>query len=76
MKAIDRLFTKIINSTTQFIIPVFQRDKGLKSYGIFPALLPADVVASMYGDGEHVSFASVRDGAQVFLEALCETVSR
>jgi predicted transport protein len=26
MKAIDRPFTKIINGTTQFIIPVFQRD--------------------------------------------------
>ncbi|HUW74886.1 MAG TPA: DUF262 domain-containing protein [Methyloceanibacter sp.] len=26
MKAIDRNFTKIINGTTQFIIPVFQRD--------------------------------------------------
>ena len=26
MKAIDRQFAKIINGTTQFIIPVFQRD--------------------------------------------------
>lgn len=26
MKAIDRLFTEIINGTTQFVIPVFQRD--------------------------------------------------
>jgi uncharacterized protein with ParB-like and HNH nuclease domain/predicted transport protein len=26
MKAIDRNFTKIINGTTQFVIPVFQRD--------------------------------------------------
>lgn len=26
MKAIDRSFTKIINGTTQFVIPVFQRD--------------------------------------------------
>ena len=33
------------------------RPKGVKSYGIFPALLPADVVASMHGDGEHVSLA-------------------
>jgi uncharacterized protein with ParB-like and HNH nuclease domain len=28
MKAIDRQFTKIINGTTQFVIPVFQRDYG------------------------------------------------
>jgi hypothetical protein len=26
MKAIDRPFTKIIHGTTQFVIPVFQRD--------------------------------------------------
>lgn len=26
MKATDRPFTKIINGTTQFVIPVFQRD--------------------------------------------------
>lgn len=26
MKAIDRPFTKIINGTMQFMIPVFQRD--------------------------------------------------
>jgi uncharacterized protein with ParB-like and HNH nuclease domain len=26
MKAIDRPFTKIINGSTQFVIPVFQRD--------------------------------------------------
>jgi len=26
MKAIDRPFTRIINGTTQFVIPVFQRD--------------------------------------------------
>ena len=52
------------------------RPKGVKSYGIFPALLPADVVASMHGDGEHVSLASVREGAQVFFEALRDTLSK
>ena len=26
MKAVDRPFTSIINGTTQFVIPVFQRD--------------------------------------------------
>ena len=30
MKAIDRQFTKIINGTTQFVIPVFQRDTSHK----------------------------------------------
>jgi acetylornithine deacetylase/succinyl-diaminopimelate desuccinylase-like protein len=52
------------------------RPKGVKSYGVFPALLPADVVASMHGDGEHVNLASVREGAQVFFEALRDTLSR
>ena len=52
------------------------RPKGVKSYGIFPALLPADVVASMHGDGEHVSLASVREGAQVFFEALRDSLAR
>ena len=52
------------------------RPRGVKSFGIFPALLPADVVASMHGDGEHVSLASVREGAEVFFEALRDTISR
>jgi acetylornithine deacetylase/succinyl-diaminopimelate desuccinylase-like protein len=52
------------------------RPKGVKSYGIFPALLPADVVASMHGDGEHISLASVREGAQLFFEALRDTLSK
>jgi acetylornithine deacetylase/succinyl-diaminopimelate desuccinylase-like protein len=52
------------------------RPRGVKSFGIFPALLPADVVASMHGDGEHVSLASVREGAQVFFEALRDTLAR
>ena len=52
------------------------RPRGVKSYGIFPALLPADVVASMHGDGEHVSLASVREGAQLFFEALRDTLAR
>ena len=52
------------------------RPRGVKSYGIFPALLPAGVVASMHGDGEHVSLASVREGAQIFFEALRDTLSK
>jgi acetylornithine deacetylase/succinyl-diaminopimelate desuccinylase-like protein len=52
------------------------RPRGVKAYGVFPALLPADVVASMHGDGEHVSLASVREAAQVFFEALRDTLVR
>jgi hypothetical protein len=32
------------------------------------------VVASMHGDGEHVNLGSVREGAQVFFEALRDTL--
>jgi acetylornithine deacetylase/succinyl-diaminopimelate desuccinylase-like protein len=52
------------------------RPRGVKSYGIFPALLPADVVASMHGDGEHVSLTSVHEGAQVLFEALRATLAK
>jgi acetylornithine deacetylase/succinyl-diaminopimelate desuccinylase-like protein len=52
------------------------RPKGVKSYGIFPALLPADVVASMHSDGEHVSLAGVREASQIFFEALRDTLSK
>jgi acetylornithine deacetylase/succinyl-diaminopimelate desuccinylase-like protein len=52
------------------------RPKGVKSYGIFPALLSSDVVASMHGDGEHISLASVREGTQVLFEALRDTLAR
>jgi len=29
----------------------------------------------MHGDGEHISLASVREGAQVFFEALRDTLA-
>jgi acetylornithine deacetylase/succinyl-diaminopimelate desuccinylase-like protein len=46
------------------------RPKGAKSYGIFPAILPADVVAQMHGDAEHMPIAAVREGAEVLFDAL------
>ena len=52
------------------------RPRGVKAFGIFPALLPADVVSSMHGDGEHVSLTSVREAAQVLFEALRDTLAR
>jgi len=50
------------------------RPKGVKSYGIFPAILSADIVASMHGDGEHVPLSGVREAAQVFFEAVKATM--
>ena len=50
------------------------RPKGVKSYGVFPAILPADTVSSMHGDGEHMPLAAVNEAAHVFFEALRETM--
>ena len=52
------------------------RPKGVKSYGIFPAILSADILASMHGDAEHVPLDSVREAAEVFFEALRATLAR
>ncbi|MGE5245792.1 MAG: M20/M25/M40 family metallo-hydrolase [Betaproteobacteria bacterium] len=51
------------------------RPRGVKSYGIFPAILPYDVVASMHGDAEHVPIEGVKEAAQVFFEALKATLA-
>jgi acetylornithine deacetylase/succinyl-diaminopimelate desuccinylase-like protein len=50
------------------------RPKGVKSYGVFPAILSAETVASMHGDGEHVPVDGIREAAQVFFEALRDTL--
>ncbi|HEV3057718.1 MAG TPA: M20/M25/M40 family metallo-hydrolase [Vicinamibacterales bacterium] len=52
------------------------RPKGVKSYGVFPAILSADTVASMHGDAERVPLSGVREAAQVFFEAIVETMKR
>jgi acetylornithine deacetylase/succinyl-diaminopimelate desuccinylase-like protein len=52
------------------------RPKGVKSYGIFPAILSADILASMHGDAEHVPLDSVREAAEVFFEALRATLAK
>jgi len=52
------------------------RPKGVKSYGIFPAILSADTLASMHGDAEHMPLDSVREAAEVFFEALRTTLRK
>jgi len=51
------------------------RPKGVKSFGIFPATLSADAVASMHGDAERMPLDSVREAAQVLFEALRDTLA-
>jgi acetylornithine deacetylase/succinyl-diaminopimelate desuccinylase-like protein len=52
------------------------RPKGVKSYGVFPAILSAETVASMHGDGERVPLDGITEAAQVFFEALRDTLAR
>ena len=52
------------------------RPKGVNSYGIFPAILSADTVSSMHGDAERAPLDGIREAAQVFFEALRETLAK
>ena len=50
------------------------RPRGVKSYGVFPAILSAETVASMHGDAERVPLEGVAEAVQVFFEALRDTL--
>jgi acetylornithine deacetylase/succinyl-diaminopimelate desuccinylase-like protein len=52
------------------------RPKGVKAYGIFPAILSADTVNGMHGDAERVPLDGVREAAQILFEALRDTLAR
>jgi acetylornithine deacetylase/succinyl-diaminopimelate desuccinylase-like protein len=52
------------------------RPRGVKSYGIFPAIIAADTAASMHGDAEHVPIASIVEASQVLFDALRDTLAR
>jgi acetylornithine deacetylase/succinyl-diaminopimelate desuccinylase-like protein len=52
------------------------RPKGVKSYGIFPAILSGETVASMHGDGERVPLDGVAEAVEVFFEALRDTLQK
>jgi acetylornithine deacetylase/succinyl-diaminopimelate desuccinylase-like protein len=50
------------------------RPKGVKSYGIFPAIISAETAGSMHSDAEHVPLDSVREAAEVLFDALRATL--
>jgi acetylornithine deacetylase/succinyl-diaminopimelate desuccinylase-like protein len=52
------------------------RPRGVKSYGIFPTIVPADAVASMHSDAEHLPLDAVGEAAKVLFEALRSTLSK
>ena len=51
------------------------RPKGVNSFGIFPAILSGDTVASMHGDGERVPLDGVREASDILFEALRQTLA-
>ncbi len=52
------------------------RSRGVKSYGFTPAILPADVVASMHGDAEHVPLEAIGPAIQILYEAISATARK
>ena len=52
------------------------RPRGVKSYGIFPAILSAETVASMHGDAERVPLDGVKEAVQIFYEVLREMATK
>jgi acetylornithine deacetylase/succinyl-diaminopimelate desuccinylase-like protein len=51
------------------------RPRGVKSYGFTPAILPADVIASMHGDAEYVPVEAIGPAIRLLYEALVETAA-
>jgi acetylornithine deacetylase/succinyl-diaminopimelate desuccinylase-like protein len=52
------------------------RPRGVKAYGIFPAILSAAIAASMHSDAERMPLDAVSEAVQVFFEALRDTLAR
>ena len=52
------------------------RPLGVKSYGFTPAILPADVVASMHGDAEYVPVDAIGPAIRIIYDALVETARK
>lgn len=52
------------------------RPRGVKSYGFFPAILPAAALGSMHGDAEFMPIAALGEAIQVLFDAVRETVSK
>ena len=51
------------------------RPKGVKSYGFFPAMLPAEALGSMHGDGEFIPVDQLMPAARILFEALRDASS-
>ena len=51
------------------------RPRGVKSYGIFPGIIPAASILSMHGDAEFIPVDALGPAIQILFEALKETAS-
>jgi acetylornithine deacetylase/succinyl-diaminopimelate desuccinylase-like protein len=49
------------------------RPRGVKSYGIFPAVLSAEIVASMHSDSERLPVGELSKAMRILYDALRET---
>jgi acetylornithine deacetylase/succinyl-diaminopimelate desuccinylase-like protein len=52
------------------------RPRGVKSYGIFPGIIPAASILSMHGDSEFIPVDAIGPAIQILFEALKETASK
>lgn len=50
------------------------RPRGVKSYGLFPAILSAELMASMHSDAERLPIAELGKGVRILYEALRDTL--
>jgi acetylornithine deacetylase/succinyl-diaminopimelate desuccinylase-like protein len=51
------------------------RPRGVKSYGIFPAIIPAASILSMHGDAEFMPIDALGPAIHILFDALKETAS-
>jgi acetylornithine deacetylase/succinyl-diaminopimelate desuccinylase-like protein len=52
------------------------RPRGVKSYGIFPGIIPAASILSMHGDAEFMPVDALAPAIRILFEAVKETASR
>jgi acetylornithine deacetylase/succinyl-diaminopimelate desuccinylase-like protein len=52
------------------------RPRGVKSYGIFPGIIPAASILSMHGDAEFMPLDALGPAIQILVDALREAASR
>lgn len=52
------------------------RPRGVKSYGIFPGIIPASSILSMHGDAEFMPADALGPAVRILFEALKETASK